>query len=169
MNITNSCRKMKLPNGNVVDILSEIFEEMGNWLQDSSEKNEAGGYIVGYLHSETNNVTLERISHPYLFDDRKRYFFGIRDPRHKIFLAKNKKSHSFYMGVWHTHPQITPSPSSIDWNDWKDTLNVDETGFEYIFFIIVGIKDIRVWVGNFYTKEIKEIFECEKVGGLYQN
>ena len=26
----------------------------------------------------------------------------------------------------------------------------------YCFFIIIGIKDIRVWYGNIYTKEINE-------------
>lgn len=71
------------------------------------------------------------------------------------------------MGVWHTHPQMIPEPSSIDWNDWYDTLEVDWTACKYIFFIIVGMKEMRVWVGDFARKEIIEIFECEKVGDLY--
>ena len=46
MRISNTCKKMKLPNGKVVDILSTVFEEMEKWLQDASGKKEAGGYIV---------------------------------------------------------------------------------------------------------------------------
>ena len=42
-------------------------------------------------------------------------------------------------------------------------------GCEYIFFIIAGFKEIRVWVGNSKEKYIIEIFECEKVGDYYQN
>ena len=38
MRISNTCKKMKLPNGKVVDILSSVFEEMGKWLQDTREK-----------------------------------------------------------------------------------------------------------------------------------
>ena len=168
MELTNSSKKMRLPNGKVVDILSPVFEEICDWLQDSSDKAEAGGFIVGYQHFGTENITLEHVSHPYTLDVRRRTFFGMRDPRHKVFLDKHKMQKSFYMGVWHTHPQIIPEASAIDWNDWYATLEVDETGCEYIFFIIAGIQEIRVWVGDFQFKTIKEIHECEKVGGLYK-
>lgn len=167
MKLMNSCKKMELPNGKVVDILSTVFEEIGQWLQDSIEKTEAGGYIVGYQHYGTENITLEHISHPYLLDIRERLFFIMRDPRHKIFLLKHRRKHSFYMGVWHTHPQIIPEPSSIDWKDWYDTLEVDKTGCEYVFFVIAGLQEMRIWVGDFKSKSIVEIFECQKVGGLY--
>jgi integrative and conjugative element protein (TIGR02256 family) len=73
------------------------------------------------------------------------------------------------MGVWHTHPQDIPMPSSIDWEDWKQTLDVDKTGSEYIFFIIAGTVGTRVWVGNKNENSITEIEECMKTDGLYQN
>ena len=38
MENSNSCKKMKLPNGKVVDILSLVFEEMYKWLQDTAQK-----------------------------------------------------------------------------------------------------------------------------------
>lgn len=73
------------------------------------------------------------------------------------------------MGVWHTHPQDVPSPSSIDWEDWKDSLKKEKSGCEYIFFIIVGIKEWRIWVGDLQKGIISEIFECEKnEEGLYK-
>lgn len=71
------------------------------------------------------------------------------------------------MGVWHTHPQKIPVPSSIDWEDWYDALKVDKTGCEYMFFIIAGIAEMRVWVGDFATNSITEIFECQKRNGVY--
>ena len=166
--ISNSCKKLKLPNGKVVDILSSVFEEMQKWVQDSAEKLEAGGYIVGYQHSGTNNITLEEVSRPYMLDKRSRIRFSINDPRHKLFLLNQKRKKSFYMGVWHTHPQVIPTPSSIDWKDWYETLKVDKTCCDYVFFIIVGIRGIRVWIGDFHTKTIVEIFEYPKRYGIYQ-
>ena len=74
MKITSCCKKLKLPNGKVVDILSEIMIEFQNWLQDVPVKAEAGGYIVGYQHNETRNITLEMISTPYSLDKRTRTF-----------------------------------------------------------------------------------------------
>ena len=73
------------------------------------------------------------------------------------------------MGVWHTHPQIIPEPSYVDWNDWYATLDIDQTACDFVFFIIAGIKGARVWVGDFKSKQIIEIFECQKEGDLYKN
>lgn len=167
MEIANKCKKMNLPNGKVVDILSSIFEKTRSYIQDTNCKTEAGGYIVGYQHSQTGNITLEDVSVPYSLDVRNRVRFSIRDPRHKLYLMRKKCCKSFYMGVWHTHPQTTPIPSSIDWSDWNETVEVDRTGAEYIFFVILGTSEIRVWVGDINTKKIVEIFECEKKDGIY--
>ena len=166
--IEDKCIKMLLPNKKVVDILPEVFLELEKWLQISRELPESGGYIVGYQHNVTNNISLESISHPYPLDVRSRVRFDIKDPRHKVFLMKARFRKSYYMGVWHTHPQIVPEPSNIDWKDWYATLNVDRTACDFIFFIIAGIKGARVWVGDFRSKQIVEIFECQKEGDLYK-
>ena len=167
--IPNRCVKMALPNGCVVDILDVIFEKIKEWLQFNESLPESGGYIVGYTHLNTGNITLENISHPYLLDSRNRIRFNIRDPRHNLFLLREKFHKSYYMGVWHTHPQLVPVPSSIDWDDWSKTLIEDKTASNYVFFVIAGIQTIRVWVGDFKTKNIEEIFECPKANGLYLN
>jgi hypothetical protein len=44
---------------------------------------------------------------------------------------------------------------------------MDKTASEYVFFLIAGTEGISVWVGDFITKHIVEIFECEKDGDLY--
>jgi len=164
----NRCVKMLLPNLRVVDILTPVFDELKKWLQDSNEKPESGGYIVGYQHKRTGNISLEKVSHPYLMDVKNRVRFDIRDLRHKLFLKKVKRHKSYYMGVWHTHPQCVPIPSSIDWNDWYETMQMDKTGCEYVFFLIVGTDVIRAWVGDFQTRKITEIIECEKnSNGIY--
>ena len=71
------------------------------------------------------------------------------------------------MGVWHTHPQLIPIPSSIDWADWHDTLRIDKSACEYIFFVVAGVDKARIWVGDRRTNTITEIFECKKRNGLY--
>ena len=56
--IENKCVKMLLPNKRVVDILPEIFEEIKKWVQISKDAPESGGYIVGYQHGKTKNISL---------------------------------------------------------------------------------------------------------------
>lgn len=160
--------KLKLPNGKVVDVLSPVLEEIHNWIQDEDNKPESGGYIVGYQHKCTGNVSLEAVSHPYLMDVKNRIRFDIRDPRHQIFLRKARRNRSYYMGVWHTHPQKVPVPSDIDWSDWNETMRSDTTGCQYVFFVIVGTEEWRLWIGDLLTGEIQEAFECEKdTDGIY--
>ena len=72
------------------------------------------------------------------------------------------------MGVWHTHPQRVPVPSDIDWNDWNETMRSDTTGCQFVFFIIAGTKEWRVWVGDLENGKIHELMECEKnTEGIY--
>lgn len=166
--MNNKCVKMKLPNGRVVDILSPVLDEIAKWLQDEGEKPESGGYIVGYQHAITGNVSLEAVSHPYFLDIKNRVRFDIRDPQHNVFLKKAQRRKSYYMGVWHTHPQSFPVPSSIDWNDWNETIRSDKTGCQYVFFIIAGVDKWRLWIGDLLTREIIEGQECLKdTRGLY--
>jgi len=166
--IADKCIKMKLPNGKVVDILPEVFKEISKWIQNDDYTSEGGGFILGYRHEITGNISLEYVTYPQRLDILSRSCFKIKDPIHKIVLLKAQAKKSFYMGVWHTHPQTIPEPSSIDWDDWNDTLIKDKTPCEYVFFLIAGTECIRVWVGDFKEKNIVEIFEYEKEGDLYQ-
>lgn len=166
--ISNKCIKLILPNGKVVDILPEVFGEIKKWIQNDDISPESGGFLVGYQHKGTGNVSLENITYPQPFDYRDRIHFEIRDPKHKLYLLRARARKSYYMGVWHTHPQRIPEPSNIDWEDWYGTLEMDKTACEYVFFVIAGTEGIRVWVGDFKTKDIKEILECQKEGDLYK-
>lgn len=162
MEENNRCVKINLPNGKVVDVLSSVIDEMHNWVQDEDYKPESGGYIVGYQHKDTGNISLESASKPGKKDLQSRTSFGIRDRLHTLFLKKAKKKKSYYMGVWHTHPQTNPIPSNIDWNDWNETIRLDKTGSRFIFFVIVGTEYWRIWIGDTLTGKIVEGYECKK-------
>ena len=159
---TKKCVKIRLPNGKVVDVLDSLLKEIGKWIQDDKTKPESGGFIVGYQHERTGNVSLEAASPPYDEDEKGRIHFGIKDLQHFLFLEKAKRNRSYYMGVWHTHPQANPHPSAIDWEDWYETLRQDKTGCQFIFFIIAGTKTWRMWIGNRVSGEITLGHECAK-------
>lgn len=164
----NQCVKLELPNGKVVDVLSPVLTEIRKWLQDEITKPESGGYITGYQHKSTGNVSLEAVSHPYLMDTKNRVRFDIKDPRHRLFLRRARRNKSYYMGVWHTHPQRVPAPSDLDWNDWNETVSCDTTGCQYVFFIIAGTEEWKMWVGNLQTGVIQELQECPRnTDGIY--
>lgn len=166
--INNRCVKICLPNGKVADILVPVLAEISKWIQDTPDAPESGGFIVGYQHQKTGNISLEAVSHPYESDYRSRIRFEVCDSRHKAFLKRQNRQKSYYMGVWHTHPQKDPVPSSDDWYDWSETLRVDKTGCQYVFFLIAGTEKWRIWVGDILSKQITEGYEFTKDSeGLY--
>ena len=63
----SKCVKINLPNGKVVDVLNTVLDEISKWIQDDNMKQESGGYIVGYQHRESGNITLESVSHPFFW------------------------------------------------------------------------------------------------------
>ena len=82
-------------------------------------------------------------------------------------MKKQSAKRNYYMGSWHTHPQMVPNPSHIDINDWNQTLREDKTGCNYAFFIIFGIKEFRLWYGDYKSCEIKELKEVERINDYY--
>lgn len=167
MKFDSRCYKYQLPNGKIVDILSNVIDEISPWLQLREEDPESGGYILGYQHYKTNNITLEFVTSPQKNDLRSRVRFVLRDLLHNKIMRSASKNKSYYMGVWHTHPQTIPCPSDIDLRDWVISMKSEKTASNYIFFIIAGTEEIRIWVGDFKTKNIVEIFEKNIEDGIY--
>lgn len=167
MKIESRCYKLKLPNGKVVDILSEMINEISKWLQYDGDLPESGGYILGYQHKETGNISLELITTPHSQDIRSRLRCNIKDVFHGKALRKARLRSSFYMGVWHTHPQLSPTPSATDIQDWRHSIASERTGSNYIFFLIAGTGYFKVWIGDYSNFEIIELYEVQRNGDLY--
>ena len=161
------CYKYILPDGRILDILAEVVYEISLWLQVASEEPEAGGYIIGYQHSRTGGVTLEFVTTPQPKDVRTRIRCDILDEAHFAFLERVKSNRSYYMGVWHTHPQKHPIPSSIDWKDWYVTIEANKTNCGYILFLIAGTESFKIWAGDIRSKNISMLDECHMEDGLY--
>ena len=163
----NRCIKFDLPNGKTVDLLSEALNKMIQWKQDDNQKTESCGFILGYKNSETGNITLSDITTPQKGDYRSRCFCKLKDKLHFELIKRNIEKKNFYMGVWHTHPENTPSPSFIDYRDWNEILEKDSTGSEFAFFIIIGQAEFKMWVGSYETNEILEVYEAKIIDGIY--
>lgn len=168
MEYVNRCIKLNLPDGRTIDLLSEMLNKMIFWKQKEYHTPESCGFILGYKNRKTHNITISDITIPQKEDYRTRLFCKLLDELHFEFLKCSVKKGNYYMGVWHTHPQNVPVPSQIDWNDWYDVLEKDKTADKYAIFIIIGIKEFRIWVGDCTTKEIIEIFEADSKEGIYQ-
>lgn len=167
MEYNRRCVKFDLPDGCTLDVLDSFIESISQWRQIVNSSPESGGLILGYENCITHNITLTIITEPSKSDVRCRFFCKIRDRAHFDKVKRNVSKMNFYLGSWHTHPQDVPEPSSVDWREWNSTLRRDVTASKYVVFIIAGIREFRVWVGNRRTGIIEEIYESKIVGGIY--
>ena len=52
------------------------------------------------------------------------------------------------IGLWHTHPEPVPTPSGVDFEDWRKTLFHGDYVGDFLVFMIIGTQQIRVWRGD---------------------
>ncbi|MDM5196528.1 Mov34/MPN/PAD-1 family protein [Fictibacillus enclensis] len=132
---------------------------MNKYKQLQLRDKEAGGILIGRILIEDGNYIIDDVSEPMPADKRTRTRFSRQPAGHQEYFDQvweNENGRCFYLGEWHTHPEGVPHPSSIDRKDWERLLS-ERFEPDYLFFIIVGIKAIRVWAGVKSTLTINEL------------
>ena len=135
-----------ISNTGILLVLSdEAVTTFQKYAQDSPEKFEAGGILLG--KRRLNHFEVLQVTEPKKFDVRSRYHW-IRSEKTHVEIAKKhwveSKGQITYIGEWHTHPEKVPNPSTIDLDEWKILANkCPHSGG--MGMVIVGIQDL--WCG----------------------
>lgn len=140
-------------------ICPEAVKKMFKYKQVRWTDTEAGGILIGRILEEDNNIIIDDVSEPMPTDKRKRTRFNRKPDGHQEYMNEafeREKGSCFYLGEWHTHPQRIPIPSTTDRKDWGRLLKV---GFESreLFFVIVGLDELKVWYGQVEDMTIEEL------------
>lgn len=91
-----------------------------NYRQIDHHSKEAGGILVGYRRGP--HIEIVETSCPMALDVRRRNAFERKDAGHQAFsdgLWEASGGTMNYVGEWHTHPEVKPSPSFLDRSEWK--------------------------------------------------
>ena len=105
---------------------------------------EAGGILLGYRRGSHLHVT--EATAPLASDKASRTrFLRSAAPHQQAALARWRESGGLmdYLGEWHTHPEHSPSPSTIDTGGWQHICSKRKTP---MLFVILGTQD-RLWIG----------------------
>ncbi|WP_392341956.1 Mov34/MPN/PAD-1 family protein [uncultured Shewanella sp.] len=134
--------------GNFV-IDSEVINVLISYRQLRKHDFEAGGALIGCLR-EDNIMEVNDLTLPQPSDKRTKYSFFRSNAHNKILNDKWKASNgnAYLVGLWHTHPEPTPKYSNEDNKDWHKVLKQGHYEGQSLIFIIVGQKDIRLWVSD---------------------
>lgn len=133
-----------------VYIGKDVLRRMSQFLQVEDDSHEAGGLLMGRYLIDSKDVVVDAITIPKPCDLRSRRRFERRDWRHQAKLEEEWASSSqtcTYLGEWHTHPELHPSPSRTDFTNWIRKLREDDFG-SHLFFLILGSESVAIWEGK---------------------
>ncbi|RUP33704.1 MAG: hypothetical protein EKK45_04255 [Curvibacter sp.] len=128
-----------------------IAEPAANQLLSFAQRrwwqSEAGGILLGRHLLDSHDVVVDEVTTPQSTDRRSRFAF-FRSRQHEALAQerwRQQAATSAYLGLWHTHPEPDPTPSSVDHKDWQKAVAGDVFEGDRLFFPIVGTDSIRVW------------------------
>ncbi len=138
-------------------ISDSVISRLCMFKQTSFDSRESGGLLIG--RTDINGKTrIFELTEPMANDIRSKITFRRKDTKHLKILSEMNNKCLYYKGNWHTHPQASPSPSCIDTISWKRAIIKTKPGeSDYIYFVIVGTDNIKVWCGDMKTHYIGEM------------
>ena len=142
---------------------SAAVEQLENQIQKNHWQPEAGGVLLGRHLSDSGNIVIDEVTIPQPSDRRTRFSF-FRSEAHERLARKRwleEANTLAYLGLWHTHPEDSPTPSFVDRNDWHQAIANDTFYGERLFFPIIGRKEIRVWTKS-RSSPIRELKRVSK-------
>lgn len=140
-------------------IASPALAVMMSLRQTTATASEAGGILIGRYIVDSQDVVVDEATTPTRNDQRTRFTFHRDGKSHQQVIDQRwhaSQGRFHYLGEWHTHPETSPSPSSVDLADWRRRLCADRFDADSLLFVIVGVCDLRLWEGRGH-----EIFELK--------
>lgn len=151
------------PSGLRFEISVAAWTLMQCFRQHEPHQAEAGGVLLGRHLRDGSAIIVDAITTPLPGDRQSRTRFFRTQRRHQAMIDEAwRASHGTctYLGEWHTHPELTPIPSMIDWADWQRRLRSDRFS-EPIYFVIVGLQGVVAWEGK-RSGELTELLLIER-------
>ena len=161
-NMHNEALICQKSDGGRFKIDTYALQKINRYLQIKKDSTEAGGILLGRYIIDSNDIVVDDVTIPMENDIRRRFFFLRRKRLHlKIAIKRWFESRGTcnYLGEWHTHPEAIPIPSYVDIKEWEKLLKTAIFDNDCLYFIIAGTEKIKVWEGNKYTMEIRQLNE----------
>lgn len=132
-------------DGGLVLVERGVLSAINPFRQRSPKAPEAGGILIGYRRADHLHIVEATVPGPA--DTGTRVSFRRDDLGHqRRASARWQDSHGYldYLGEWHTHPEMSPSPSGTDLRAWQEVVARRPT--EVFVFAILGIES-GMWIG----------------------
>jgi Vesicle coat complex COPII, subunit SEC24/subunit SFB2/subunit SFB3 len=125
----------------------KLIALLSKWAQRSFWSREAGGLLLGFIDNETEGLLGELATTPGRGDRRSRtsFYRGSRHQQEAIEWNRITDGRGTQLGLWHTHPELDPTPSQTDLEDCRNVLATGKFAVDGILYLIVGTRSIGCW------------------------
>ena len=123
----------------VVAISGGVIRHLMGFRQLRSKDLEAGGQLFAIF--DTNKIIIKNATGPRPTDRRTRFSYvpDRKAEQQEILNMYERGLH--YVGDWHTHPQILPSPSGTDISNMGDCVRASSHELHGFILVIIGTEE----------------------------
>lgn len=114
---------------------AEVVEHFRRHVQRSGP--EVGGQLFGTM-ANYSDVIVKLATGPRSEDKKSRFLFIPSRDQEKREIGAQFRKGLHYLGDWHTHPEESPSPSSIDLKSMKDCFAKSRHQHRSFTMVIIG-------------------------------
>ena len=128
----------------MVLVESVVLQRISAFRQRRAHDSEAGGILLGYRRGAHLHVT--DATRPQPHDKRSRFQFERRDAFHQAYALdrwRESRGALDHIGEWHSHPESSPMPSSLDRSEWR---KICAARVDLMVFMILGDRT-EDWLG----------------------
>lgn len=128
--------------------ISPVVVKIFKRYEQKEGKFESGGILLGYVYEDHDNIV--KVTKPSQFDSKSLTFFNRSKIPAQLQINrswKKSKGSLIYLGEWHTHSEIEPTPSKVDIEMIKKTFKETTMEIYFLYLIIVGMSN-TYWVGK---------------------
>jgi integrative and conjugative element protein (TIGR02256 family) len=123
-----------------VEVADLVLKHLARYRQLGKRQTEAGGQLFGTVTGST--ISILEATGPRKSDHRSRYSY-VPDRR----VEQREIDERFavglhFLGDWHAHPELLPSPSGTDLRDMKECVKRSERAVSGFLLLIVGTAPI---------------------------
>lgn len=133
-------------SGRIV-LQDEVLAVFNRFRQRRRWQAEAGGQLFARFEGATTVVV--EATPPSRFDLRRRMSFEPHRAAQQRQIHERFRRGLHFVGDWHSHPELDPTPSSLDVTSMKECLRRSRHDLKGLLLIIVGARcDVdNLWVG----------------------
>ena len=153
-------------SGQLLIVMPCVLNHFAEYQQTVEHASEAGGQL--FARFVGNEIRIECATGPRPTDRRSRFFYtpDRNEEQHEIDKLHKRGFH--FIGDWHTHPQLLPSPSHSDLRSIRDAVTLSEHHLNAFVMIIVGTEQFPrgLYVSAHGPKDQIEIRPLTETGAL---